>query len=122
MSQIDTGVSYVCVLLRLGVDRSRGRVNDTIRLYYEAAKVKPNDARILMNAAVVLADEQRLSEAVVTFVRAAALAPHDTLLLSNYGTVLHRMGKCKQLCELLMCNIHVRGTRRVQTVVRAVNV
>ena len=79
------------------VERSRGHVNDTIRLYYEAAKVKPNDARILMNAAVVLADEQRLSEAVAAFVRAAALAPHDTLLLSNYGTVLHRMGELRQL-------------------------
>ena len=50
-----------------------------------------------MNAAVVLADEQRLSAAVAALARAAALAPHDTLLLSNYGTVLHRMGELRQL-------------------------
>ena len=69
----------------------------SLYIYIHTHKVKPNDARILMNAAVVLADEQRLSEAVAAFVRAAALAPHDTLLLSNYGTVLHRMGELRQL-------------------------
>ncbi len=40
-----------------------------------------------MNLGVVLADEDRLEEALPALRLAVALAPHDPLALSNLGTV-----------------------------------
>jgi len=45
-----------------------------------------------MNLGVVLADEDRLEEALAALRLAARLRPNDPLALSNLGTVLHRSG------------------------------
>ena len=80
--------------------RKQGNASRAIEMYQKAATAHPADPRIHMNAAVVLADERRLAEAIPSFRHAIALKPDDPLVLSNFGTVLHRLGDFKESAHL----------------------
>ena len=61
------------------------RLSAAIERYKMAAAANPTDARALMNAAVVLADERRLTEAVPLFRQASLSTPDAPLCVCVFG-------------------------------------
>jgi tetratricopeptide (TPR) repeat protein len=76
-----TGPDAAAVLTgQAEVYRKQGDLARAIDLYKRATAAHPADPRIHMNAAVVLADERRLAEALPMFRTAVALKPDDALV------------------------------------------
>ena len=82
-----------------GILMSRGRCEEALASYREAAALKPNSAGAYYNVGVVLSQLNRMGEAVVAFQKSLALLPNQVECQNNLAIALGNLGRLDEAIE-----------------------